>query len=189
MLHLQCAPVKYLALTALFACSYCTPASKKALFEAVEINDIKKAKIFVHKIKEINAENHEAKTVLHIAAKHGNLNMIKLLTSKGASPYGISTYKTYVNPYIGTPLHIATENGFFNIVAYFIKDLKVDPNIDSLYIGTPLHQACKNGHFDIVKLLVKDGKAQKCFDNQYAKTPRKCALAKGHDDIAKYLES
>ena len=57
-----------------------------------------------------------------------------------------------------TPLHIACEEGFKDIVEILLKEDEIDVNCQSDLLQTPLHLAAKNGFLEIVKILINDSR-------------------------------
>ena len=74
----------------------------------------------------IKLKNIGEKTLVHLAAFKGNLEVLKYFHDKGLS---LSDADRYGN----TPLIIASRNGFFNIVEYLIKNERLDLNISNKY--------------------------------------------------------
>ena len=98
---------------------------------------------------DINVNDSDGWTPLHIASCYSNLEIVKCLVSKGAD----------INRKdIGgrTPLHNASRWGEFEIVKYLIKkgaDVKIRDNDRK----TPLHWASYNNHIETVKYLLDNG--------------------------------
>ncbi|BET32336.1 ankyrin repeat domain-containing protein [Wolbachia pipientis] len=99
-------------------------------------------------VKIVNVKDNHGQTLLHIAAKSGNLNVMKCLVNKGAST---NTKDKYDN----TPLHSAAYYaGELDIVKYLIiKNNNI--NAKGEYGRTPLHIAAINGDLDMVEYLIK----------------------------------
>ncbi|WP_353280976.1 ankyrin repeat domain-containing protein [Wolbachia endosymbiont (group B) of Tholera decimalis] len=98
-------------------------------------------------VKIVNVKDNHGQTLLHIAAKSGNLNVMKCLVNKGAST---NTKDKYDN----TPLHSAAYAGELDIVKYLIiKNNNI--NAKGEYGRTPLHIAAINGDLDMVEYLIK----------------------------------
>lgn len=86
-----------------------------------------------------------------------------------------------------TPLHVAAEMGYEEIVAYLI-----DQGADVNSLGhwscgtTPLHLAAKAGHEGVVRRLLSAGATVYIPDSR-GRTALDVARAAGHTDIAKLL--
>ncbi|WCR59442.1 MAG: Phosphocholine transferase AnkX [Wolbachia endosymbiont of Ctenocephalides felis wCfeF] len=84
-----------------------------------------------------------------------------------------------------TPLHIAAENGWLNIVKYLIdKDANI--NAKGEYGWTPLHIAAKNGKLDMIKYLTNKGANINAKDECYS-TPLHLVAELGELSIVEYL--
>ncbi|KAJ8935466.1 hypothetical protein NQ314_012785 [Rhamnusium bicolor] len=99
----------------------------------------------------INTCNIEGYTPLHIAAKFGRVDILRLLLDCGALP-NIRTYKT-----LYTPLHLACIYQRIQIVRELFKcgDCKCDAQDDQG--NTPLFYACLKNDTKIVELLLCNG--------------------------------
>ncbi|MEO0202771.1 MAG: ankyrin repeat domain-containing protein [candidate division WOR-3 bacterium] len=85
-----------------------------------------------------------------------------------------------------TPLHIAVENEYEDIVKLLLEK-NVDVNIKDNEGNTPLHKAVKNGNYFIIKELLKFG-ADKNIKNNEGKTPFDLAKELGDDEILKLFK-
>ncbi len=120
-------------------------------------------------VTDINARNEKGDTLLHHAAKNGQIDVVELLLMKGA-------LKDTVTQDGATALHLAAQNGHSNVVEQLIycdeqvrfhlehKDyraaMKVRQDHHALIIAvdtagfSALHRAAQHGHGDIVGLLL-----------------------------------
>ncbi|AET72878.1 hypothetical protein PGAG_00424 [Phaeocystis globosa virus 12T] len=142
-----------------------TGPMSELLVEAVKENRTDKAAHALGKYGEESEEflkdermKGEMKTLLHISAENGNLDitkgLIKLLTDKGKKT-NISAGDTIQQ----TPLHIAASkltDGHYEIANLLIKN---GANIDAIdnYGETPLFLAVKANNIEMVKLLIEKG--------------------------------
>jgi ankyrin repeat protein len=112
------------------------------------------------------------------AVKLGKLSDAKILVAQGAS-----LLTTDENG--RSPLHIACEKDFMNIVTWLlVMNLRLDArDADGL---TPLHTACSEGNLDVVSLLVDHGVSVNLTDN-YGNSPLLWAAYKGHLSVVTYL--
>ncbi|GJQ72202.1 hypothetical protein Trydic_g3293 [Trypoxylus dichotomus] len=99
----------------------------------------------------INICNPDGYTSLHIAAKYGRTDILRLLLDAGAL-VNLKTYKTF-----HTPLHIASIYRKKHIVKELLKcgNCCIDPS-DS-YGNTPLHYACLNNDLEMFEILIGHG--------------------------------
>lgn len=102
--------------------------------------------------------DENGKAALHLASERGRLEIGNMLLK----------YKAFVNAKtkLGlTPLHLAAENGFNDLVKMLIE--KYDASIDarSLDKKTPLHKAAENGQFYVCESLLSAGAQVHMVDN------------------------
>lgn len=116
-------------------------------------------------------KNH---TPLFYALRYGNLEMVKLLLSLGAT-LGTEDY---------SPLMVACFFGHKHIVEYFF-DANSLKELD-IYSNTPLINAAYNGHLDIVQFLVEKG-ADINQTNLHGSSALLTALRFKHKTVADYL--
>ena len=156
-------------------------------------------------------------TLLHLAAYHGWLDVIKivqkttleydcrdsagftLLHYAASSKNGLAVLDYLIkalgcDPNAKTtrknlPLHIACLDGHLNVVKYFITKLEqnCDPNIQGNNGYTPLHYASSGGHMDIVRYLITELGCGPTTPNSHGSLPLHIACLKGHLNITKYL--
>lgn len=99
---------------------------------------------------EVHCIDQQGLMPLHIAAKEGNLEIVRLLVESGAkvnarqTTWGVSS------------LDYACEAGNTPVAEYLI-DHGADVTARDLSKWTPLHRGCYSGVLEIVKLLVKKG--------------------------------
>jgi ankyrin repeat protein len=133
-----------------------------------EYNNQESLRVLVNKkdpriIKGLYIKNKKNETVIHTASQYENLEIIKLVLNKiydGFMP--IETFLKTRNKEGMTFFHIACSKGYFNIVEYFLKDLKMKylSEIIDKDMNTPLHLASSNNHLSIVNLIIDLGKLQ-----------------------------
>lgn len=92
---------------------------------------------------------HNQQTALHIAARHGDVELIKLLVSFGAHINGGTVD-------LMTPLHEACLGGHPDVVDVLIAE-GADANARNIDGSTPLCFACTNGSLKCTRLLIEAG--------------------------------
>ncbi|KAM3145549.1 hypothetical protein pb186bvf_002323 [Paramecium bursaria] len=98
---------------------------------------------------DIDAQDQNDQTGLHMASQQGFFQLTLLLVKKSA--------KVNLQDYDGnTPLTIAVMGGYFEVVEFLLKN-GGDPNIQNLMLNTPLHYAVESSRTHIVDLLLKNG--------------------------------
>lgn len=121
----------------------------KDLMDAVEQESLNTVKSLIKK----GAYNFEE--ALELAAKKGNLPIIKYLSEKGPIEEG-SDWK------LGKPLLIAAQEGYLEIVKYFVDHLMSTDNKHYNYILIDVAiRASANGHTEIVKYVVESNELSK----------------------------
>lgn len=112
--------------------------------------------------------NSHGDTPLHVAAKIGCWEIVRLLIDDGV------------------PLHQACEMGNYDDPSPGDLSLlrKVNGSGDSA-----LHLAVRNGHIGVVELLVKADAQLMCIDNEAGEAPVFVAVEAGFFDIARYMIS
>ncbi|XP_032000875.1 ankyrin repeat domain-containing protein 31 isoform X1 [Hylobates moloch] len=122
----------------------------------------------------INKRNARGESQLHLAARRGNLSLVKALIESGAD--------VNLNDNAGwTPLHEASNEGSIDIIVELLKaGAKVNcENIDGIL---PLHDAVANNHLKAAEILLQNG----ANPNQKDKK-QKSALDEADDEKMKEL--
>jgi len=115
--------------------------------------------MFLAENADINSQTNKGKTPLHIVCENNtnhndNKKMIEILLKNNSN----------INIKDGdgnTPMHIASQKGFKDIIKEFLKHQEKNGNMISQindknnYGWTPLHMACQNGSLEIVKVLLE----------------------------------
>ena len=117
-------------------------------------------------------------TPIHLAAKKGHFEVVKLLASNTSTPITFSN--------IGlTPIHIAAENGYLEVVKVLASNLS-NSNVADQYGAKPIHSAARNGHLEVVKFLASCTSNPNSPDS-FGMTPSKLARRNGFLDVAAYF--
>ena len=100
---------------------------------------------------------------LHLACEKGLTDVVKaLLKFKGL------IYSRFLLGF-NTPLHIASENGHYDIVQLLLGKLRnSDVNIKNKNDELPIHLASRSGHAKVVKLLIQHGAHVNTRDNNFS---------------------
>ncbi|KAI5888097.1 ankyrin, partial [Schizophyllum commune H4-8] len=106
--------------------------------------------LLLHLGANIELVDEDGWPLLHRAAKHGHLNVCRVLISRGADLHARGNGLL--------PLHVAAQSGHAHVLEYF---LDIDPlvNIDEEDAnGTnALYTATIHGHLEVVTLLLSRG--------------------------------
>ena len=137
----------------------------------------------------IYIKNNHEDTPLHVAAKHENLEIIKLISQKLYDGFtSAESYLTLKNKHGKTFFHISCAVGCYNIIEYVLKDLKmiffvgIQDNDDN----TGLHLASKYGHLHIVNILLEYG-ADMSLKNKDNNNALELSCRYGYYEITKKL--
>lgn len=106
-----------------------------------------------HKL--LTSSNNQEETVLCIAARRGNLDLIKIIYNL-LNDTSFEEVFSIQNNDGQTCFHIACLFGYINIAEYFLKDLKMIDILEQVdnNSNTPLHLASYGGHLNLVQLLL-----------------------------------
>ena len=94
------------------------------------------------------ATNKKGVTVLQVAAKSGNLELVQYLVEKGADPNEKDNYDM-------TVLHWAANYGNLELVQYLVNEHKADPNAADDDYKKVLHYAAYSGNLELVQYLIE----------------------------------
>lgn len=98
---------------------------------------------------------------LHIMQGHEAEAMACIQQRKG--------FNTPCGTFQNTPLHIAAEKGFTDIVKQLVKE-DVDINVQNKFGETPLHLSIMLGYHEIAELLLEN-RADSSIENNNGETP------------------
>lgn len=89
------------------------------------------------------------RTLLYVAAEHGHIRIVEILSKKEADI-------DLKNRYGETLLHYAAKYGHTQVLENLLGR-STNVNVQSEVGRTPLHDAANNGHIEVVKHLIKKG--------------------------------
>jgi ankyrin repeat protein len=133
-------------------------------------------------------------TPIHLACQLGNLEAVKLLMNKLNSDLiqSVDLFLKEKNKNGSTCFHLASMNGHFNIVDYFLNELKINKLLlletADNYLNTPLLVSALNGHERIVELLLDNG-ANLNAENKEKSTALEISCFKGYFEMSKLIIS
>ncbi|XP_077966605.1 uncharacterized protein LOC120341845 isoform X2 [Styela clava] len=119
---------------------------------------------------DIDKQDRNGNTALHVAAWNGHGSSVELLLSQGAR-------HDKTNSVAHTPIFGACEKGHLNVVKYLL-DYNASIDLVDSESRTPLHWAALGGHAEICELLIKEGLHVDVRDT-LDRTPLHCAAFGG----------
>ncbi|XP_065062546.1 serine/threonine-protein phosphatase 6 regulatory ankyrin repeat subunit A-like isoform X2 [Rhopilema esculentum] len=133
-----------------------------------------------HAEEQLKAVNKEyLDTPLHVAARHKDVDIIKILVDNGANVAEKNTDGQ-------TVLHIACSVGDEATVKY-LHSVKANPNIHDKLNRTPLHVATEGGHSSIIEILIDKYKADVNQRSKDGSTLIHLASKCGHPEVALFF--
>ncbi|NXU47215.1 ASB3 protein, partial [Turnix velox] len=106
----------------------------------------------------LNSKTFEGMCALHLSARHGSLESLRVLLEAGADPNEVTTEAT-------TALFLAVENDHADIVLFLLQH-GANVNGPHSWSGwNSLHQAALQGSTEIMKILMENGASKECKDD------------------------
>lgn len=116
----------------------------------------------------INVSNVDGNTALHIAAKYGRCEILRLLLDAGADVNVVARKSGF------TPLHLACQNQRVAVVRELIKCGGCKLDVKDNEGNTPLYYACITDQIRVVEVLLQEGASAK-VRNDAGKTAEEVA--------------
>ncbi|KAG5747480.1 hypothetical protein H9Q70_009843 [Fusarium xylarioides] len=158
------------------------------LGQAVVNGDLPLARMLSLEKVDLNAEAAGNGTALHIATEECNIDMVKVLTEKGASPDIVNSWM------YGSPLQrlfekydTSTENKDA-IARHLINDAGADVNVHGGNLGSVLNAAILSGSLDTIKFILEKG-ADIGWQDFQGRRPVHCAALKSAEHFRLLLEA
>ncbi|XP_076466512.1 transient receptor potential cation channel subfamily A member 1 homolog [Babylonia areolata] len=186
-----------------------------ALHKAASLNHVDMVQFLVDRGARINRRDKDNYTPLLLAATYGHVDTVQLLLHKGADCSAVDKYdktaiylaaeenklavlekllsypqvKRLINvsdQYDATPLHVACQNGYLDIVRVLIRH---EANIacKNEEEQTPIHLAAKYGRTSIVREIVGRDKSTLNDEDEDSNTALHLAAEFGHTRVAEIL--
>ncbi|XP_057328229.1 putative ankyrin repeat protein RF_0381 [Microplitis mediator] len=138
----------------------------------------------------MNMKNQEQDTILYLAIKNENIEMVKYLLDMGANVNILATYdhRNYTSGLAA--LHVAVDLKLADIVQLLLDQEDCDVNVKSESGLTPLHIAALNNNLAIAKKLINKGATNEVY-SRYGSllnaTPFHMAVLKNSVEVIKYF--
>ena len=133
---------------------------------------------------DVNLPSNQDATPLCMAAKHGHVEVVRLLLQVPGILINQATHARV------TPLCIATQQGHRDMVRSLLRK-DADPNLGTDLGLTPLHIACLRGDTAVARILLHAGadlEAETTVEKTEKFTPYRLAKLSGHGGIMSLLE-
>lgn len=142
--------------------------------------------------KFLMAKDKKGNTALHLAAKQGDVQCIKMLLEK--SSVHIENFLFQKNNSGLTPLHIAAKYGNADVVNELLNSLSDDEEKKEKYLTTldddgqmAVHYAAEGGNLAIVLRLAEDRPQDLLIENDYKQTPLVLAVRNGSAEVVSQI--
>jgi len=125
----------------------------------------------------------DRRTALHIAAIHGNDQLVALLLTKAR---GVEEVLHVGDALFRTPLHLAARYGHEKVAAQLLAT-RVDPTLVDVSGMTPLHLAAQEGYSSVLELLLAAKPEMVDEVDANDRTVLHTAARKGHEQLVARL--
>ena len=150
------------------------------LFQESQLGKVKKSRgsleYFACYCKDINVQNADKETLLHLACKVINqysVQLVKFFVDSQANLESVDIHNQL-------PLHIAASRSLAIVKLCCKQSIVNEQDKDG---NTPLHIACYSSKMDIVTYLLEDMKCIPILRNSKGQTPLHCACISGNNGI------
>lgn len=188
--HNECAEIiKLLAKASKFDSTIYDLSGDTPLHRAIKTNKPVAIKILIEECPYVALHmcSKENITPLHLAVIMGNKEAVALIFARTKKDVSFDVNVTM--PEFGdTPLHIATEKGYIELVELFLghKDIDINARLKN-DDATPLHLAAQNGFTDIVRLFLAHKDIDINVRLKDRRTPLHLAARNGHAKTVQLL--
>lgn len=130
---------------------------------------------------DVNQGDEHRFSLLHWAAREGQINIVDLLVLRGARINA-------TNLGDDTALHLAASHGHIDVVHYLLNCHRFNVDAANEHGNTALHYACFWNHLEIAEYLIKNG-ASLMQENKYGETPLELARPRAAALLAPLAEA
>lgn len=119
--------------------------------------------IIESKPKLISVRNtHQRDTALHIAARNGHLNVVRVIIDYIKANKSFSRVLKYINKYGNLALHEAIQNSHYEIIKILVEEFPFLTNLYNYQFKCPLYLAVEKGDESVVAMILQSYKPPKC---------------------------
>ena len=115
---------------------------------------------------------------IHVAARHGHLDIVKLLLEAGSDKDELMLADL-------TVLHVAAANGHLDVVR-FLLEARADQDASAIRGFKALHFAAHQNHADVLRMLLEAG-TDKDVAKEDGSTALHISAQRGHSDVVQLL--
>ena len=154
-----------------FCCTACSFASKP-INQAVITNHVHCLKKLIRCTPnsiDISSKSNKGTTLVHIAARHGSLDVLKVLVETDRSLIRTLDYKG------ATPLHACAYYGNVACLRYLLQ-IGSSATMKDNDGATAVHFAAVSGHLDCLKELIETGRGDSNAKTNSGETPGMCTI-------------
>jgi ankyrin repeat protein len=153
------------------------------IFDAASVGNVATIRTLLNNDRaDVDLRGMDGYGPLHLAAEFGQVEVVRLLSGRGADPNAVS-----MNDERATPLHRAIAGGRRDTASLLLA-LGASPNSVERGGVTVLHAAARRGDEAIVDMLLLRG-ADASRRNDEGKTPADLACDSGHAALGRLLET
>ncbi|KAG8197886.1 hypothetical protein JTE90_020266 [Oedothorax gibbosus] len=159
---------------------YISPSDNE-LLDSVRKGELQGVRTYLEGGGDVNFADVYGRSLLHLAAHSGSVELVKFLKHKGANVH-------MEDKICGRkPVHIAANEGHFSVISFF-HDGMASSIIECDKINwTPLHYAVFKGDLNTVTFLVEHGANINAEEIHANKKPIHIAAEHAYDDVIEYL--
>ena len=152
-----------------------------SLWRAVKQGNVPEVTSLLPKHPRFDNYRQHMRTLIHVAAKNGHVEVIKTLIEFGSKTLDTPDDEGF------TPMHGACLNGHADVIELLVQLGSSAIDTPDNYNCTPFHLAVYNGHLSAIQMLVRLGSRVIDTPNKLGDTPMHIAATRGHVSVVEML--